>query len=459
MIALTVSQVCEATSGVAHHLVATELVTDVRIDSRDISEGCLFVAIKGEHADGHDFAADVIAAGAMAVLSARELDQPCIVVDDPVLALGRLAHWVRTRLLTCTVIGVTGSSGKTSTKELIAGILCADGPTVCPKGSLNTEVGVPLTILSADESTKYLVLEMGMRGAGQIRYLTEIAEPSVGVIVNVGMAHAELLGSREAISRAKGEIVEGLPADGFAILNGDDPLVVAKSENTTAHVIRFGRGVESDVRAADVRVDAAARASFTLHHANQSVSVTLKLHGEHFVENALAAASVALALGINIDVVAAELRIAGLDSKWRMEVKELGNHVTLVNDCYNANPESMRAALAATASMAAGRRSWAILGEMRELGESSREEHESLGRAAATMGIDRLICIGEALSETHEAAVAAGLTSTSVTEIEEAVSIITTEAIPGDVILVKASRGIALERVADALSAWNGGVA
>ena len=459
MIGLTVSQVCEATSGVAHRLVATELVTDVRIDSRDISDDCLFVAIKGEHADGHDFAADVIAAGAKAVLSARELDQPCIVVDDPVLALGRLAHWVRTRLLTCTVIGVTGSSGKTSTKELIAGILCADGPTVCPKGSLNTEVGVPLTILSADEATKYLVLEMGMRGEGQIRYLTEIAEPSVGVIVNVGMAHAELLGSREAIARAKGEIVEGLPADGFAIVNGDDPLVVAKCEHTKAHVIRFGRGAECNVRAADVRVDAAARASFTLHHANQSVAVTLKLHGEHFVENALAAAAVALALGITIDVVAAELSIAGLDSKWRMEVQELGNHVTLVNDCYNANPESMRAALAATASIAAGRRSWAILGEMRELGESSREEHESLGRAAATMGIDRLICIGEALTHTHEAAVAAGVLSASVTEIEEAVSIITTEAIPGDVILVKASRGIALERVADALSAWNGGVA
>ena len=457
MIALTVAQVCEATSGIAHHLAPTEMFTDVRIDSRDIAEGCLFVAIKGERADGHDFAADVIAAGAAAVLSARELDQPCIVVDDPVLALGRLAHWVRMNLLTATVVGVTGSSGKTSTKEFIGGILSADGPTVCPQGSYNTEVGVPLTILQADESTKYLVLEMGMRGEGQIRYLTEIAEPSVGVIVNVGTAHAELLGSREAIARAKGEIVERLPADGFAILNGDDPLVIAKAGDTDASVVSFGTSAGCDVRATDVRLDAAARPSFTLHHENETVPVTLKVHGEHFVQNALAASAVALSLGIHIDVVAAELRIAGLDSKWRMEVHELGNHVTLVNDSYNANPESMRAALAATASMAAGRRSWAILGEMRELGESSRTEHESLGRAAADMGIDRLVCIGDALTATYEAAEAAGLKSALVTSIEDAVSLVTREAITGDVILVKASRGIALERVADALLAWNGG--
>ncbi|MEY4137070.1 MAG: UDP-N-acetylmuramoyl-tripeptide--D-alanyl-D-alanine ligase [Actinomycetota bacterium] len=459
MIALTVAQVCEATSGIAHHLAPTDLITDVRIDSRDISAGCLFVAIKGERADGHDFAASVIADGAIAVLAAYELEQPCIVVDDPVLALGRLAHWVRTRLLTCTVIGVTGSSGKTSTKELIGGVLSADGPTVCPEGSFNTEVGVPLTILKADETTKYLVLEMGMRGEGQIRYLAEIALPSVGVLVNVGTAHAELLGSREAIARAKGELIDSLPPDGFAIINGDDPLILAKGAETPARVIAFGRSAACDVRATDVRLDAAARPSFTLHHANESVAVTLKVHGEHFVQNALAAASVALALGIHIDVVAAELRVAGLDSKWRMEVHELGNHVTLVNDCYNANPESMRAALAATASMAAGRRSWAILGEMRELGESSREEHESLGRAAAAMGIDRLVCIGDALAPTHEAAAAAGLTSFAVTDIQDAVSIVTEQAIPGDVILVKASRGIALERVADALSAWNGGAA
>lgn len=457
MIALTVAQVCEATNGEAHHLAPTEVITDVRIDSRDISEGCLFIAIKGERVDGHDFAAAVVAAGATAVLSGRVLDQPCIVVDDPVLALGRLAHWVRTRLLTCTVIGVTGSSGKTSTKEFIGGVLSADGPTVCPEGSFNTEVGVPLTILKADENTKYLVLEMGMRGEGQIRYLTEIALPSVGVIVNVGTAHAELLGSREAIARAKGEIVDSLPSDGFAILNGDDPLVAAKAADTKANVVLFGRGVDCDVRATDVRLDAAARPSFTLTYDNESEAVTLKVHGEHFVQNALAAASVALSLGVSFDVVAAGLRIAGLDSKWRMEVRELGNNITLVNDSYNANPESMRAALAATASMAAGRRSWAILGEMRELGESSNEEHASLGRAAADMGIDRLVCIGDALAATAEAAEAAGLKSVLVTDIEDAVRIVTVEAITGDVILVKASRGIALERVADALSAWNGG--
>ncbi|MFM8156017.1 MAG: UDP-N-acetylmuramoyl-tripeptide--D-alanyl-D-alanine ligase, partial [Actinomycetes bacterium] len=345
MIALTVAEVCDATNGVAHHCAATDVISDVRVDSREISTGCLFVAIKGERADGHDFAADVIAAGATAVLSDRALDQPCIVVDDPVLALGRLAHWVRSTRLTCTVIGVTGSSGKTSTKELIAGLLAVDGPTVCPEGSFNTEVGVPLTILKADESTKYLVLEMGMRGEGQIRYLAEIARPSVGVLVNVGTAHVELLGSREAIARAKGELIEELPPGGFAILNGDDPLILAKADDTKASVLTFGRSLGCDVRATDVRLDAAARPSFTLTYDNASEPVTLKVHGEHFVQNALAAASVALALGISIDVVAAGLRIAGLDSKWRMEVRELGNNITLVNDSYNANPESMRAAL------------------------------------------------------------------------------------------------------------------
>jgi UDP-N-acetylmuramoyl-tripeptide--D-alanyl-D-alanine ligase len=459
MIPLSVAQICEATNGVAHHLVPEDLITDVRTDSREVSAGCLFIAIKGERADGHDFAADVIAAGAKAVLSARVLDQPCIVVDDPVLALGRLARWVRAELLTCSVIGITGSSGKTSTKELIAGLLAVDGPTVCPEGSFNTEVGVPLTILRADETTKYLVLEMGMRGEGQIRYLAEMARPTIGVLVNVGTAHLELLGSREAIARAKGELIEELPPGGFAILNGDDPLIMAKADDTMASVVTFGRSVGCDVRATDVRLDAAARPSFTLTYDHQSEPVTMKVHGEHFVQNALAAASVALALGIRLDVVAAGLRIAGLDSKWRMEVRELGNNVTLVNDSYNANPESMRAALAATASMAAGRRSWAVLGEMRELGESSREEHASLGRAAAAMGIDRLVCIGDALMPTHEAALAAGLKSDLVTSIEDAVSIVTNEAITGDVIVVKASRGIALERVADALSAWNGGVA
>ena len=459
MIALSVAQVCAATNGVAHHLAPEEMITDVRTDSREVSAGCLFVAIKGERADGHDFAADVIAAGAKAVLSARELDEPCIVVDDPVLALGRLARWVRADLLNCTVVGVTGSSGKTSTKELIAGLLAVDGPTVCPEGSFNTEVGVPLTILKADENTKYLVLEMGMRGLGQIRYLAEIARPTVGVLVNVGTAHIELLGSREAIARAKGELIEELPPEGFAILNGDDPLIIAKADDTKASVVTFGKRVGVDVRATDVRLDAAARPSFTLTYDNASEPVTLKVHGEHFVQNALAAASVALALGIKLDVVAAGLRIAGLDSKWRMEVHELGNNITLVNDSYNANPESMRAALAATASMAAGRRSWAVLGEMRELGESSREEHASLGRAAASMGIDRLVCIGDALIPTHEAALAAGLKSELVISIEDAVSIVTNEAITGDVIVVKASRGIALERVADALSAWNGGAA
>ena len=216
MIALTVGEIAEAVDGTLSALDAATVIADVCVDSRSVGAGALFVAIPGERVDGHDFAAEVVASGAVAVLSSRPLDDaagtalPCIVVDDPVMALGRLAADVRRTRLTCTVVAITGSSGKTSTKDLVAAVLSAMGPTVSAAGSFNTEVGLPLTILSADEDTEYLVLEMGMRGEGHISYLVDIARPDVGVVINVGSAHLGMLGSREAIARAKGELVRGL---------------------------------------------------------------------------------------------------------------------------------------------------------------------------------------------------------------------------------------------------------
>ena len=461
MIALTLDQVAQATGGDVRSADASSVVTDVAVDSRAAHEGCLFVAIAGEQVDGHDFAADAVARGAVAVLAARELTGPAgplptIVVDDPVLALGRLARWVRREVLTCTVVAVTGSSGKTTTKDLLGSVLGAVGPTVRAEGSFNTEVGVPLTILSADRDTEFLVLEMGMRGPGHIAYLVDIAAPDVGVVVNVGSAHLGMLGTQEAIARAKGELVEGLSSEAIAVLNADDPSVRAMADRTPARVVTFGEAAAADIRATDVRIDAQARASFTLHdvRADQAAPVTLALSGEHYVSNALAAAAVGFALGASMEQVSDALRASTAQSKWRMEVREAANGVVVVNDAYNANPESMRAALKTLAAMAAGRRTWAVLGEMRELGEASVAEHDAIGRLAVRLDISKLVCVGPATRVMHLAASNEGSwgeESEHVADVEEAIELLRRELVPGDVVLVKASRSVGLERIAAAL--------
>ena len=454
MMPMTVGEIADVVRGDCHHVDGATVVTDVVVDSREAAPGTMFVAIAGERSDGHSFAAEAGAGGACVTLSGRVLDGPCLVVDDPVLALGRLAHWVRSHRLDCTVVAITGSSGKTSTKDLVAGVLGRSGETVAAAGSFNTEVGVPLTILRADETTEYLVLEMGMRGEGHIRYLCEIAVPSVGVLINIGTAHLGMLGSVDAIARAKGEILEGLPAGGVAIVNGDDAAVMEQSGRTSAAVVTFGTGSSCDVRATDLRLDDHAHPSFTLHHGDQAVPVSLLLHGEHSVLNALAAAAVGASLGIPIDEIAAALGAATPESRWRMEVRESDEGWTIVNDAYNANPDSMRAALQALAAMGAARRSWAVLGEMRELGETSDAEHEAVGILASNLGIDRLVCVGEGARAMASACSADGATLTHAAWVatpEDAISLLRAELTRGDVVLVKASRSIGLERVAEAL--------
>jgi UDP-N-acetylmuramoyl-tripeptide--D-alanyl-D-alanine ligase len=465
MIPLTLREIADAVGGRLAGGAAPDAVVDnqVLIDSRHLTPGSLFIAVVGENHDGHDFADAAMAAGAVAVVSAHELDVPCIIVDDTVVALGRLARAVLDRLPDLVVVGVTGSSGKTSTKDLLMQVLPVLGDVVAPLGSLNNETGLPTTALQVRVDTRILLSEMGSRGLGHIAYLCALTPPRIGVVLNVGTAHVGEFGGKAEIALAKGELVEALPDaahGGVAVLNADDPLVLAMRTRTQAAVLTFGESPEADVRAVDVVLDDQARACFTLVHDGGSVPVALRLHGRHHVGNALATAAVALALGMRPQEVAARLSSAGPASRWRMEVTTASSGVTVVNDAYNANPESVRSALEALVAMARPtddvplRRSWAVLGEMRELGESTGVEHEAIGRLAARLDVDRVVVVGEEARPIWSGVVhedGGEGRSSVVPDVHEAIALVRAQARPGDVVLVKASRAAGLERVAEAL--------
>ncbi|MEP6760331.1 MAG: UDP-N-acetylmuramoyl-tripeptide--D-alanyl-D-alanine ligase [Sporichthyaceae bacterium] len=457
MIPLTLAEVVAAAGGVLHDADPAAMVTGpVVIDSRLAVPGSLFVAIKGEHADGHEHAAAAVRSGAIAVLAARSLGGPTIVADDPVAGLARLARAVLDRLGDVTVVAVTGSSGKTSTKDLLAAVLETAGPTVAAVGSYNNEIGVPLTVLAADPATRHLVVEMGARGAGHISYLCEVAPPRIGVVLNIGTAHAGEFGSREATAVAKRELVEALPSDGVAVLNADDPLVRAMATATSVTVLTFGASSAADVRAQSVEMDDQGRAAFDLLTPSGAHRVQLRLHGLHHVSNALAAAAVARVLRIPVDDVARALGDATPRSRWRMEVVERADGVTVVNDAYNANPESVQAALETVAAMSGGRRSWAVLGEMRELGAASATEHARVGTLAVRLGLNRVVAVGDGARGISDAAKETAVASTTylgeepdfVSDVDEALALLRDQVRPGDVVLVKASRAVGLERVA-----------
>ncbi|MEU0137715.1 UDP-N-acetylmuramoyl-tripeptide--D-alanyl-D-alanine ligase [Streptomyces sp. NPDC006296] len=461
MIALSLAEIAGIVGGQAHDVPdpSATVTGPVVIDSREVRQGSLFAAFAGERVDGHDYARRAVEAGAVAVLAARPLGVPAIVVDDVVAALGSLARAVVERLGT-SVVALTGSAGKTSTKDLIAQILEHRAPTVWTPGSLNNEIGLPLTALRATAETRHLVLEMGARGIGHIEYLAGLTPPRIGLVLNVGSAHIGEFGSREAIARAKGELVEVLPADGAAILNADDPLVRAMASRTKARVLLFGEAPDADVRGENVRLTDDGRPAFALHTPTGCSDVTLRLYGEHHVSNALAAAAVAHELGMSVTEIADALSGAGTLSRWRMEVTERPDGVTIVNDAYNANPESMKAALRALAAMgkarrAAGGRTWAVLGQMAELGDASLAEHDAVGRLAVRLNVSKLVAVGgqEAswlqLGAYNEGSW--GEESVHVSDAEAAVGLLRSELRPGDVVLVKASRSVGLERVALAL--------
>ncbi|MFF4184088.1 UDP-N-acetylmuramoyl-tripeptide--D-alanyl-D-alanine ligase [Streptomyces sp. NPDC001691] len=461
MIALSLAEIAEIVGGQPHDIPDPSVTVSgpVVIDSRQVAPGSLFVAFAGERVDGHDYARRAFEAGAAAVLAARPVGVPAIVVDDVQAALGALARDVVRRLGT-EVVALTGSSGKTSTKDLIAQVLQRHAPTVFTPGSLNNEIGLPLTALTATADTRHLVLEMGARGIGHIRYLTGLTPPRIGLVLNVGTAHIGEFGGRDQIALAKGELVEGLPDNGCAVLNADDPLVRAMASRTKARVLLFGEARDADVRAENVRLTAAGQPSFSLHTPSGCGDVTLRLYGEHHVSNALAAAAVAHELGMSADEIARALSEAGTLSRWRMEVTERPDGVTIVNDAYNANPESMRAALRALvamgeASRAEGGRTWAVLGPMAELGDESLAEHDAVGRLAVRLNVSKLVAVGgrEAswlqLGAYNEGSW--GEESVHVSDAQAAVDLLRSELRPGDVVLVKASRSIGLERVALAL--------
>jgi len=454
MIPMTLAEIAGVVGGRIVDGEPDIVVTSAVADSRDAVPGSLFVAIAGQRVDGHDFVDDARSRGAVVTLSERAVGSPAIVVADPVQALGALAGYVIRRLPETLVLGITGSSGKTTTKDMLAAILTAHGETVAPRNSFNSEVGLPLTVLSCTTTTRYLVLEMGMRGHGHIAYLCEIAHPRITGLINVGSAHLELLGSREAIAEAKGEIIVGLPQDGVAVLHADNPLVMAQAPRTSARVMTFGEAADADVRASDVTIDALARAAYTVHAGGETARIELRVAGEHQVANALAATAMALAADVPLVDIASSLNAYEPVSKWRMEVHERPDGVIIVNDAYNANPESTRAALKALVAMGQGRRTWAVIGEMREIGETSVDEHDAIGRLAVRLDVQRLIAVGEGARPVHLGASHEGSwgnESTWVPDAQSALALLREEVQPGDVVLVKASRSIGLDAVATGL--------
>jgi UDP-N-acetylmuramoyl-tripeptide--D-alanyl-D-alanine ligase len=481
VIPLTLKEVAEATGGRLHKATGDETVTGtVEFDSRKVDPGGLFVAMPGERVDGHDFAAQAVAGGAVAVLAAREVDAPAVIVppvevDGPsrvyalagdkdgsgaaVLAgFAAVAREVAARLTAngMLTVGVTGSAGKTSTKDLIAALLSTRGPTVAPPGSFNNEIGHPWTVLRADEHTRHLVLELSARGVGHIAGLCEIAPPRIGAVLNVGTSHIEEFGSQETIALAKGELVEALSEDGVAVLNADDPYVSAMAARTKARVLTFGQGDTADVRGTDVELDDRARPSFTLVTDQGEARVDLKLHGAHQVANALAAAAVALAAGMSLADVAAGLSTATAVSARRMAVDTTPDGVTVINDSYNASPEATREALKTlvTISGAGNGRAWAVLGPLAEMGGDHDRIHEEIGRLAADLAVHRLVVVGAAAQPMHRGASRAGSPGEEpvlVPDVDAAVDLLRAELRAGDVVLVKASNAQRLWRVADAL--------
>ncbi|WP_018156281.1 UDP-N-acetylmuramoyl-tripeptide--D-alanyl-D-alanine ligase [Demetria terragena] len=454
MIPLHLAQVAAITGG---RLEGPDVLIDgpVVTDSREAAPGSLYVARVGEHADGHDYVGGARAAGAVAVLGTRRVDDiPTVLVDDVQEAFAALARGLVDRAEHLTIVGVTGSSGKTTTKDLLATVLTPHGLTVAPVGSYNSEVGVPLTVCRIDAATRYLVAEMGADGVGHIAYLCRIAPPRIGVVLNVGQAHLQFFGSVDAIAQTKGELVESLPAEGLAVLNADDPKVRAMGSRARSRVVLVGRAPDADIRASDVTLDELGRASFVVHSPAGTAQVQLGgLLGEHHVGNALAVLAVALELGFTLNETVKSLGEARPASRWRMELFDLADGRTVINDAYNANPDSMRAALRTLSQIRqAGRRTWAVLGAMRELGPTSAAEHTGIGQAAVAEGVDRIIAVGDGAQGIYEGALAAGADATKtswVTGVDDAYALLDNHSTPGDVILLKSSRDSGLRFLGD----------
>lgn len=473
---LTFAELLAATGGLAVQGQGHEVFTGVSTDSRTLKQGDLFVPIRGERLDGHRFIVQALASGAAGILVAvapgqtpeerlaelqvalaptAEGKQPFVAaVQDTLAALHRLAGFYRRRF-SLPVVAVTGSVGKTTTKDFIAAVLRTRFRTVATRGNYNNEIGLPLTVFNLERSSEAACFELGMRGLGQIRALAEIVQPTIGVVTNVGETHLQLLGSRENIARAKAELVEVLPPDGLAVLNADDPRVSAMASLTPATVIRYGlrqpgerpgernldvagEGVESfGVRGVRMTV-VAGEARFTLD---------LPVPGAHNASNALAATAVGLALGLTPEEIVRGLSTVRL-TEMRLQVERGKSGFLIINDAYNASPASVRAALVLLLESRTAGAAVAVLGDMLELGEASVEAHYAIGECAARLGVDRLVGVGPLSAHTVRGALAAGLANAEAYDTTEAAAGALLPVVrPEDVVLVKGSRGMHMEDV------------
>ena len=437
MIKLTLNQIAQIVGGEVRNTDGLQTTSAFPvINSNQATSKTFFAAFVGANVDGHEYIAEAISNGAQFALVSKDCTAPAIKVNDVRKALRDLAIYVRNELVNLQVIGITGSQGKTTTKDLLRHILSVSGETIAPEESLNNELGVPLLILRCSETTKFCIVEMGARHLGDISYLAEIAKPHVGVVLTVGTAHLGEFGSREIIAKAKSELITSLTAGGTAILGTYDEFTPNMVVPSGVKRILFGEKSKCEIRAADVEVRE-GRAHFDLVTPDGRAAVGLQLLGMHQISNALAAAAAATALKIPIETISAALSTAEVSSKWRMEISQIGE-ITLINDSYNANPESVAAALRTLAliSQESGGVSWAILGKMQELGESSAAEHAAIGRLVCEIGIDNLVVVGikDYLADLDGAsAVHYFDTKADAMEIVEHFA-------PGDVVLVKASR-------------------
>lgn len=446
MIDLTAGQIADIVHGELNAPKGLLITQAPVFDSRDVIRGCIFLALKGEHQDGHEFAQDALAHGAALVISTRTIAGSCIVVKDVLVALGLLAQYIRRALPNLIVIGITGSQGKTTTKDLLAWILSMHGETVAAHGSFNNELGVPLTLMRCTQATRYCILEMGARHPGDITALCLIATPDIGVVLKVGSAHVGEFGSLEVIASTKAELIQALGEGGIAILGRYDNFTPTMAEGRALSVLTFGETHKAQIRATDIDIRE-GRAHFDLVTPDGRAAVGMRLIGAHQIPNALAAAAVATALHIPLDVIASGLSTAEIASKWRMELHELSN-LLLINDAYNANPESTAAALRTLSLFAQerGGQSWAFLGKMHELGETSSQEHASIGALAEGMGIDHLVCIaapeyGQGIFPESDMHIHFCQTQLEAQKLVDYFSF-------GDVVLVKASRAEKMEELA-----------
>jgi len=465
MLTAPVSIILSVTEGELLTGSHSKVANDIVVDSRHAAPGCVYVAFVGERADGHDFCTKAIEAGARVLLvsraadelaetlaAARARDVAVIRVDDALHAVQELAAYHRSRLH-CAVVGVTGSTGKTTTKDFLDAVLSTALRVVSTEGNRNNELGVPLTILRAGTETDVLVVEMGMRGVGQIARLAQIARPTLALITNVGTSHIEILGSEEAVVRAKGELVEALSSEDAAFLNGDDAHCDEIASLSAAPVTRYGLSEHCEVRAENIELDAESHASFDLVSATGRVRVGLPIPGRHNVYNALSAAAVALHLGVDQHLVAKGLEYVSVTAM-RMQVFVSASGVTVVNDAYNANPVSMKAAIDTLADMSTEGSRVAVLGDMAELGSLTELAHFRIGEQVARLPIDVLVTIGERARRIGEGAHAAGMPAESVhrcATVDEAVETLGNLLRAGDTVLVKASRVMGLEAVVEGI--------